>query len=252
MFEDNVAAEFLGQRGENLTENIGVLFDDAGERDDEDDSSVAVFQGVAEGEEERRKCFPATGRDGEGEEAAVVFRRVDAVQADGFAGLVDGIVAGRVEFFLHVGFEGLEHLAEDVVRPRLAEFGFLRLHEGFGGEEVGIDEAGEEEAEETGESVVAGIGTGERSHGENFIERNTCGFSVGSPFVDLFRKAFMEEIGSVGETGMMTGNEVAEEIPEWLHLWSRVSEGGPGGGVVFFFEGDPVLSAVWGSTLDFR
>jgi len=53
MFENDFAAEGFGERGEGFSEDISVLCDDAGERNDEDDAAEIVFFGVAEGEEER-------------------------------------------------------------------------------------------------------------------------------------------------------------------------------------------------------
>ena len=51
VFQDDVAANFLGERCKDGAEDVGVLLDDAGEGDDEDDAPVAVFQSVAQSEE---------------------------------------------------------------------------------------------------------------------------------------------------------------------------------------------------------
>lgn len=47
VFKDDVAAEFAGKFGEDIAEDIGVLFDDAGERDDKDNSAKVVFARMA-------------------------------------------------------------------------------------------------------------------------------------------------------------------------------------------------------------
>lgn len=52
MFENDVASEFLGQKCEHFAEDVGVLFDDAGERDNENDATMVVSQGVTESEYE--------------------------------------------------------------------------------------------------------------------------------------------------------------------------------------------------------
>lgn len=88
-----------------------------------------------------------------------MFRRAKTVLADGFTGLVDGITNGRAEIFLHMGFEPEKHAGEGVVGPRLAKTRSIRLHEGLGGEEVGIDETGEEKAEDEGHPIIARVGT---------------------------------------------------------------------------------------------
>ena len=133
VFEDDFSLEFFGKAGKNGAKNIRVLCDDTGERDDEDDTVVAVFQSVAEGKEKRGEGFPAAGGNGEGEEAGWLVCGLDAIKTDSFAGLIDTIIAGWSELFGHVVFERLEHTSQNVIRPRLAKIGPLRRHERFGG-----------------------------------------------------------------------------------------------------------------------
>lgn len=66
------------------------------------------------------------------------------------------------EFIRKMRFEGGEHLVDDVVGPREALLGFLRLHESFCGEEVGIDEAGEKVTKYECHRIIACVGAGER------------------------------------------------------------------------------------------
>jgi hypothetical protein len=146
VFEDNIAPEFSREGSKNLTEDVGVLLDNTCERDDEDDAPMAILQGMAEGEEERREGLAATGGNGKGEKAGWALRSMKAVLADGFAGEINRVFAGGAEPMRHVGFKGVKHSIEQIVGPRQAEGCLVRLHEGFGGEEVGINEAGEKEA----------------------------------------------------------------------------------------------------------
>jgi len=53
----------------NVADDLGVLFDDRGERDDEDDTGLAVANGVKEREQKRRECFSSTRGDSEREES---------------------------------------------------------------------------------------------------------------------------------------------------------------------------------------
>ncbi|OYU99105.1 MAG: hypothetical protein CFE26_26360 [Verrucomicrobiales bacterium VVV1] len=50
VFENDVAPEFFGELSEDGPKDVGVLFDDAGKGDNEDNAAVADLQRVADSE----------------------------------------------------------------------------------------------------------------------------------------------------------------------------------------------------------
>ena len=63
VFEDDFTTECFGEWGEGFAENVGVLGNNGGERDDENDAAKSMFFRMAQSKEERRKGFPASGGD---------------------------------------------------------------------------------------------------------------------------------------------------------------------------------------------
>lgn len=52
VFEDDVATKLFCERGEDITKNVGVLFDDASERNDKNDATMSIFECVAKGKKQ--------------------------------------------------------------------------------------------------------------------------------------------------------------------------------------------------------
>jgi len=155
---------------------------------------------------------------------------MNTVLADEFPSLVDGVFSQGGEFFRHVIFERFEHSLKDVARPRLAKFRTVGRHEGLGGQEVRVHQAGEKKAEHECHSVISRIGTGERRIRNGTRERNARILSMGTPFIDLLPEALLKEIRRIGQSGMMTSDEIAQKIAKW---WERMRESGSRGGMVF-------------------
>lgn len=171
------------ERGDDFSDDFGVLLDDRGEGDDEYDARLAICDGVEECEQKRRQGLASAGRDGESEEAGLFPGGGAAVIDDRFALDVDDVVTSRGAERIDVGADEIGNLLECVVGDRVSGRGLVGIHEGLGGEEVGINEAGEDETAEEAEGEVVGCSQKWRERRDGHIE-------------DIGRSA-----GPVGEVG---------------------------------------------------
>ena len=161
-----------------------------------------------------------------------------AVIDDGGAGGGDFIFGSRDAEKVDFSFEEFEGFWEDVGGGGGTEGGLIGIHEGLGGEEVGIDEAGEEEAlvESGGEAGVMLF-----EEGGEWWELLIGDFGWGGDVWDIGAEGFVEAFFEAGvgfmagveESGVMAGDGVCDEVTE-----RGGGDGvfGSGGGVVDFLD----------------
>ena len=202
---------FAAQRGEDIAEDVGGLLDDAGVGNGVDDAPFAVGEGVIQREAQAREGFTAAGGDGEGVQARRGCGLAAALAQDVGANPAHRRVGGKAG---HVGVVGTVHFGEG--REAAAGVGFAGVHEGFGVEEVGIDESREQHAQPQGE----GAG-GENAAGHSvFQAERDVGFEdgggCGAPGVGVFAagvvrgEASFQAAVPVGQPGVVPGDEVGE------------------------------------------
>ena len=108
-------------------------------------------------------------------------------------------------------FQNGQHFRNDVIRPSRAEFCLALIHECLGGEEIGIDEAGKEEAQHEGHGVISDKRASQRWQWQREIEWDAAGLGVGEPFRDFFFKTVFKQARSIGEARVVAGDEIGNQ-----------------------------------------